>query len=311
MDLLNILLERALYDPEFRKPLPRQDGSAAARFALTSRAGALGQRLAELCRDPKVMEVLERFVADYRFSARRQRPAGGARDRARRPAAAAEDAPAWRVLAPGAKPVRRGTEWVLKTAQGVLPLAGAEVEAAGWLLARPDVAEPELRAAHPGIDAPAPCWRGCAMPAWSPPRDPGHPVRSRWPSCCCPPRPWPSRAPSPASAPNSWRMMSSPSLSPAAPPRRATPPAPTLRRRWRGRSVAGADVCVLGHAGAQEGGAQTGTQLAARRAGAVATLLAKEGVERDRIRAEARRSAYAQGVVPAERSVTVVLLPAQ
>jgi hypothetical protein len=51
------------------------------------------------------------------------------------------------------KPVRRGAEWVLKTGQGVLPLAGAEVEAAGWLLARPDVAEPELRAAHPAVDA--------------------------------------------------------------------------------------------------------------------------------------------------------------
>jgi len=70
-------------------------------------------------------------------------------------------------------------------------------------------------------------------------------------------------------------------------------------------------ICVLGHAGQQEGGAQTGIQLAARRAGAVAALLAKDGVERDRIRAEARRAAYAQGVVPAERSVTVVLLPAQ
>ena len=35
MDLLNILLERALYDAEFRKPLPRQDGTAAAKFALT------------------------------------------------------------------------------------------------------------------------------------------------------------------------------------------------------------------------------------------------------------------------------------
>jgi hypothetical protein len=153
MDVLNILLERALYDVEFRKPLPRQDGSAAARFALTSRAGALGQRLAELCRDPKVMEVLERFVADYRFTR-------GGNDllaaRGIAPAAASgteADAPAWRVLAPGVKPVRRGADWVLKTTQGVLPLAGPEVEAAGWLLARPDVAEPELRAAHPAVDA--------------------------------------------------------------------------------------------------------------------------------------------------------------
>jgi bifunctional lysine-specific demethylase and histidyl-hydroxylase MINA len=156
MDLLNILLERALYDVEFRKPLPRQDGSAAARFALTSRAGQLGARLAELCREPKVMEVLEKFVADYRFqrggndllAARGLAPPAGA------PAGDAE-APAFRVVAAGAKPVRRGADWVLKTGQGLLPLSPPEAEAAGWLLARPDVAEPELRAAHPGVDAAA------------------------------------------------------------------------------------------------------------------------------------------------------------
>ena len=60
-----------------------------------------------------------------------------------------------RVLQPGAKPVRRGGDWVLKTAGGALPLSAGEAEAAGWVLSRPDVAEPELRAAHPGVDAPA------------------------------------------------------------------------------------------------------------------------------------------------------------
>lgn len=69
-------------------------------------------------------------------------------------------------------------------------------------------------------------------------------------------------------------------------------------------------LCVLGHAGPQEGGANTGTQLAARRAGAVATRLAALGVERDRIRAEAHVTRFTRGgVVPAERSVTVVVLP--
>jgi hypothetical protein len=69
-------------------------------------------------------------------------------------------------------------------------------------------------------------------------------------------------------------------------------------------------LCVLGHAGPQEGGAQTGLQLAAKRAGEVAAALARLGIDRDRIRAEARRAAYARGAVPEERSVTVVLLPA-
>jgi len=153
MDLLNILLDRALHDVEFRKPLPRQDGSAAAKFALTTRAGQLGQRLAELCREPQVMAVLERFVADYHFQ-RGGNDLLAARGLAPAASAGADDAPVFRVLAPGAKPVRRGAEWVLKTPTGVLALAPAEVEAVGWILARPDVAEPELRTAQPGVDAP-------------------------------------------------------------------------------------------------------------------------------------------------------------
>lgn len=77
----------------------------------------------------------------------------------------------------------------------------------------------------------------------------------------------------------------------------------------RARREPGRNLCVLGHAGEQEGGARAGLQLAARRAGAVAQALAKLGVAPDRIRAEARRANFARAVVPAERSVTVVLLP--
>lgn len=153
MDLLNILTERALYDAEFRKPLPRQDGSAAARFALTQRAGLLGQRLAELCRDPKVMEVLAQFVAGYRWSRGGYDMLAARGIAAPAAAEAAGDAPAFRVIAGGAKPVRRGAEWVVKTAQGTVPLTPPEAEAAAWLLARPDVTTAELARAHPGVNA--------------------------------------------------------------------------------------------------------------------------------------------------------------
>ena len=156
MDLMNILVERVLYDAEFRKPLPRQDGGAPTRFALTQRAGLLGQRLAELSKDPKVMEVLTQFVANYRHAR------GGFDVLAARgiappaePSAAADGAAAFRVLAAGAKPVRRGAEWVLKTATGTLPLTSPEAEAAAWLLARPDVTAPELAQAHPAVAADA------------------------------------------------------------------------------------------------------------------------------------------------------------
>jgi len=62
-------------------------------------------------------------------------------------------AAAFRVLAAGAKPVRRGAEWVLKTATGTLPLTPPEAEAAAWLFARPDVTAPELAQAHPAVAA--------------------------------------------------------------------------------------------------------------------------------------------------------------
>jgi ribosomal protein L16 Arg81 hydroxylase len=153
VDLMNILLERVLYEPEFRKPLPRQDGTAPQKFALTQRAGLLGQRLAELCKDPKVMEVLAQFVGNYRFqrggydvlAARGIGGSGGD--------PAADAAAAFRVVAAGARPVRRGADWVVKTAAGTLGLSPAEAEAAAWLLARHDVTAPELAKAHPAVEA--------------------------------------------------------------------------------------------------------------------------------------------------------------
>jgi ribosomal protein L16 Arg81 hydroxylase len=155
MDFLNILMERALHDTDFRKPLPRQDGSAPAKFALTQRAGLLGQRLAEFAKDPKVMEALAHTVATHRFSR------GGfdvlaARGMGSSAApAGADGAAAFRVVAAGAKPVRRGAEWVVKTATGALALTPPEAEAAAWLLARPDITAPELARAHPAVEADA------------------------------------------------------------------------------------------------------------------------------------------------------------
>ncbi|MBR0656368.1 hypothetical protein GXW79_14895 [Roseomonas arctica] len=155
MDFLNILVERVLYDAEFRKPLPRQDGTAAQKFALTNRAALLGQRLGELCRDPKVMGVLENFVAGYRFQ-RGGHDLLAARGLAAPAAAGATDAeaPSYRVVDRGAKPVRRGAEFALKGSAGAVPLSAAEAEAAGWLLGRADVTEAELAAAHPAVAAP-------------------------------------------------------------------------------------------------------------------------------------------------------------
>lgn len=70
------------------------------------------------------------------------------------------------------------------------------------------------------------------------------------------------------------------------------------------------NICVLGHAD-RTAGAETSTQLAARRAREVASALAQRGVERDRIRAEARVAAFSgRHTEPGARAVTIVVLPA-
>ncbi|MDW8315040.1 MAG: OmpA family protein [Rhodovarius sp.] len=70
------------------------------------------------------------------------------------------------------------------------------------------------------------------------------------------------------------------------------------------------NICVLGHALASEGGAQTGQRLAAARARAVAARLAAGGVDPARIRAEARVAGFtrSEAARPA-RGATVILLP--
>ncbi len=147
MDLMTILGERVLYDVPFRQPLPRQDGSAAAKFALTQRAGQLGARLAELSKDPKVMEVLANYIANYRYGRGGNDLLSWRGMAAPEGAADAGDSPAFRIVAQGAKPVRRGADWVLKGAAGTL--SPAEAEAAAWALSRGEVTEAELAAAHP------------------------------------------------------------------------------------------------------------------------------------------------------------------
>lgn len=71
-------------------------------------------------------------------------------------------------------------------------------------------------------------------------------------------------------------------------------------------------ACILGHAG-QEGGATTSIRLAAERARAVAAAMSSHGIERDRLRAEARSAQFSPRVrseTPPSRTVTIVVLPA-
>ncbi len=77
------------------------------------------------------------------------------------------------------------------------------------------------------------------------------------------------------------------------------------------RAEPGRNACILGHADRGQG-AGTSTQLAARRARAVAEALAAQGIERERLRAEARVGAYSgRQQEPGARAVTIVAMPAR
>jgi hypothetical protein len=68
---------------------------------------------------------------------------------------------------------------------------------------------------------------------------------------------------------------------------------------------------VLGYAAAEEGGAQTASRLAARRARAVAAELSRLGVERDRIRAETRTRGFTRNGADRQAGVRVILMPGE
>lgn len=76
------------------------------------------------------------------------------------------------------------------------------------------------------------------------------------------------------------------------------------------RAAPARNICVLGHALSTEGGATTGARLAARRSAAVALELSRLGIERDRIRAEARVAGFTRSTAARpSRGATIVVLP--
>jgi len=151
VDFMGLLTERAFHDAEFRKPLPRQDGSPAAKYALTQRAALLGQRIGEWARDPKFLQAVENFLGNYRYER-------GGYDllaaRGAAPSAEAGGGESFRVR-PNVKTVRRGAEYGLRTEMGVLAINAHEVEAAAWIITQPSITEASLALAFPGANVAA------------------------------------------------------------------------------------------------------------------------------------------------------------
>ena len=76
------------------------------------------------------------------------------------------------------------------------------------------------------------------------------------------------------------------------------------------REALARNFCVFGFAASPEGGAQTASRLAARRARAVALQLSQMGIERDRVRAEARTRGFATTGTDRRAGARIILLPA-
>ncbi|MCC7428503.1 MAG: hypothetical protein IT557_16550 [Alphaproteobacteria bacterium] len=175
LDVMSILSDRAVHDVLFRQPLPRADG-IQGKFALHERLRELGRRLRDMLHEPKVVEVVEKFAANYRFHRggydvpfvrtgirppEDDMPGAPAMSGSTSAAASASVAaggdgaagPArYRVAVAGARAVRRGQDWALRAGAAMIPLAGAEADAAQWVLARSDFAAADLGAAFPGLD---------------------------------------------------------------------------------------------------------------------------------------------------------------
>jgi hypothetical protein len=151
VDFIGLLTERAFHDAEFRKPLPRQDGSASAKYALTQRAALLGQRIGEWSRDPKFLQAVENFLVHYRYER------GGYDLLAARGAAPAAEAGGTQIyrVRPNVKTVRRGADYGLRTEMGVLAIDAQEVEPAAWIITQPSITETSLALACPRANAAA------------------------------------------------------------------------------------------------------------------------------------------------------------
>lgn len=65
LDLAKLLMERMLEDPDFRQPMPWQDGTEEARALLAEHAARLGDKLAGMCRSAIILDGLQGVVAGH------------------------------------------------------------------------------------------------------------------------------------------------------------------------------------------------------------------------------------------------------
>lgn len=132
LDLFGPLFERAVQDALFRRNVPTGD-----RAALQSHMAALGDRLAEYLRDPKMIESFAAFVAAYRFPRQAIALPGDALTRQYRRAPFAM------------RLVKKQSVVVLTDGKRGVPIPPGTERPIRWVLERPAFAEADFAAAFP------------------------------------------------------------------------------------------------------------------------------------------------------------------
>jgi len=133
LDVLTQLFDRAVQDPLFRKNLPSD------RKELAEHLAQLGDRFAEFCRTPEVVDRFAQFIAGFRFN--------------RETVTLPDDALSkeYRRAGNGIRLARKGSTFVLTDGkQGVAVPPGTE-RPIQWMLDREGFGEPDFAAAFPEI----------------------------------------------------------------------------------------------------------------------------------------------------------------
>lgn len=138
LDAVGAITDIAVHDPLFRRALPL----STDRAALAAHVAQLGDRLAEIARDPALLEGLATQLVGW----------GYPREGISLPDDAASKA--WRMTAPGIQVRQTPKGWVLISGKTGVPIPPGWEKPVSWIVARDRFEEAELTEAFPSLEAP-------------------------------------------------------------------------------------------------------------------------------------------------------------
>lgn len=135
LDAVGVFTDRAVHDPLFRQALPL----SRDRSALAAHLAALGDRLAEIARDPKVLDAFADSLAAWGYPREGIDLPGDAT-----PAG-------WKMTAPGLKVTQTKQGWVMVRGQTGVPIPPGWEKPVAWIVARDRFDEATLSSEFPAL----------------------------------------------------------------------------------------------------------------------------------------------------------------